>query len=51
MYDFKKQKIVLVGWSLGAPITLTFIKNYPEIKIDGFVSVCGIVNPFFQSFG
>ncbi|RIA94339.1 Alpha/Beta hydrolase protein [Glomus cerebriforme] len=43
-YDFKKKKIVLVGWSMGTPITLNFMKNYPNIKIDGFVSVSGLVN-------
>jgi pimeloyl-ACP methyl ester carboxylesterase len=40
----KKKKIVLVGWSLGVPITLTFMKNHPDIKIDGFIAVCGPVN-------
>jgi pimeloyl-ACP methyl ester carboxylesterase len=43
-YDFFKKKIVLVGWSIGTPISLTFMKTYPDIKIDGFVSVCGLVN-------
>ncbi|CAG8677160.1 4468_t:CDS:2 [Funneliformis mosseae] len=40
----KKKKIVLVGWSLGIPITLTFMKNHPDMKIDGFIAVCGPVN-------
>ncbi|PKB96061.1 alpha/beta-hydrolase [Rhizophagus irregularis] len=39
-----KKKIVLVGWSLGIPITLTFMKNHPDMKIDGFIAVCGPVN-------
>ncbi|CAB4390517.1 unnamed protein product [Rhizophagus irregularis] len=40
----KQKKIVLVGWSLGIPITLTFMKNHPDMKIDGFIAVCGPVN-------
>ncbi|RIA92583.1 Alpha/Beta hydrolase protein [Glomus cerebriforme] len=43
-YDFKNKKIVLVGWSIGTPISLNFMKNYPDIKIDGFISVAGFVN-------
>ena len=43
-YDFSKKKIILVGWSIGAPVSLTFMKKYPNVKIDGFVSVCGLVN-------
>jgi pimeloyl-ACP methyl ester carboxylesterase len=43
-YDFKNKKIVLVGWSIGVPLSLNFMRNYPNIKIDGFVSVCGTAN-------
>ncbi|RIA81861.1 hypothetical protein C1645_789424 [Glomus cerebriforme] len=43
-YDFKEKKIVLVGWSTGTPVSLNFMKNYPDIKIDGLVSVAGFVN-------
>jgi pimeloyl-ACP methyl ester carboxylesterase len=43
-YDFEKKKIVLVGWSIGTPVSLTFMKTYPGIKIAGFVSICGLVN-------
>ncbi|RIA85595.1 Alpha/Beta hydrolase protein, partial [Glomus cerebriforme] len=43
-YDFKEKKIVLVGWSIGIPVSLNFMKNYPDIKIDGLVSAAGLVN-------
>src|SRR6266542_624501 len=26
------KKIIAIGWSFGTPITLTFMKNYPDIK-------------------
>ncbi|RIA81653.1 hypothetical protein C1645_836656 [Glomus cerebriforme] len=41
---FKEKKIVLVGWSTGTPVSLNFMKNYPDIKIVGLVSVAGFVN-------
>lgn len=57
-YDFKEKKIVLVGWSIGVPISLNFMKNYPDITIHGLMSITGLVNntrkvddkiaPFFQ---
>ena len=34
----------MVGWSIGTPVSLTFMKTYPDMKIDAFVSVCGLVN-------
>jgi pimeloyl-ACP methyl ester carboxylesterase len=43
-YDFKEKKIVLVGWSIGVPVSLNFMKNYPDITIHGLVSVSGLVN-------
>ncbi|PKC02281.1 alpha/beta-hydrolase [Rhizophagus irregularis] len=43
-YDIKNKRIVLVGWSIGVPLSLNFIKNYPNIKIDGFVSIGGAAN-------
>ncbi|RIA84826.1 Alpha/Beta hydrolase protein [Glomus cerebriforme] len=41
------KKIVAVGWSIGSQSTLTFMKNYPDIKIDGFISIAGFVNANF----
>ncbi|CAG8564578.1 uncharacterized protein OCT59_016453 [Rhizophagus irregularis] len=43
-YDFKEKKIVLVGWSIGVPISLSFMKNYPDIMIHGLMSISGFVN-------
>ncbi|CAB5320490.1 unnamed protein product [Rhizophagus irregularis] len=43
-YYIKNKRIVLVGWSIGVPLSLNFIKNYPNIKIDGFVSIGGAAN-------
>ncbi|CAI2163040.1 10101_t:CDS:2 [Funneliformis geosporum] len=42
------KKIVLVGWSYGSPISLTFMQNYPEFEVQGFVSVSGLVNFKFE---
>ncbi|CAG8773139.1 8772_t:CDS:2, partial [Funneliformis caledonium] len=38
------KKIVLVGWSYGSLISLTFMQNYPDIEVHGFISVGGIVD-------
>lgn len=43
-YDIKNKKIILVGWSIGVPLSLNFMKNYPNIKIDGFISIGGAAN-------
>ncbi|CAB4419032.1 unnamed protein product [Rhizophagus irregularis] len=32
-----------IGWSMGTPTTMTFMKNNPDIKIDGFISVGGMI--------
>ncbi|CAG8708594.1 6012_t:CDS:2, partial [Funneliformis mosseae] len=42
------KKIVLVGWSYGSLITLTFMQNYPDIEVNGFISVGGLVNFKFE---
>ncbi|CAG8465217.1 183_t:CDS:2, partial [Funneliformis mosseae] len=36
------KKIVLVGWSYGSAVSLTFMQNYPDIEIHGFISVVGV---------
>ena len=38
------KKIILVGWSYGSITSLTFMKNHPDIKVNGFVSVAGLAN-------
>ena len=43
-YNFKKKKIILIGWSIGTPVSINFMKRYPNVVIDGLISVCGIVN-------
>ncbi|CAB4412567.1 unnamed protein product [Rhizophagus irregularis] len=42
--DKPNKKIITVGWSMGTPTTMTFMKNNPDIKIDGFISVVGMVH-------
>ncbi|CAG8669358.1 4314_t:CDS:2 [Funneliformis caledonium] len=42
------KKIVLVGWSYGSAVSLTFMQNYPDIEIHGFISVVGVVNFIFE---
>ncbi|RIA87055.1 Alpha/Beta hydrolase protein [Glomus cerebriforme] len=42
------KKIVTIGWSIGTQSTLTFMKNNPDIKIDGFISIVGFVNANFM---
>ncbi|PKK64026.1 hypothetical protein RhiirC2_788070 [Rhizophagus irregularis] len=34
---------IIIGWSMGTPTTMTFMKNNPDIKIDGFISVGGMI--------
>ncbi|CAB5363356.1 unnamed protein product [Rhizophagus irregularis] len=41
--DKPNKKIITVGWSMGTPTTMTFMKNNPDIKIDGFISVVGML--------
>ncbi|POG63779.1 hypothetical protein GLOIN_2v1845714 [Rhizophagus irregularis DAOM 181602=DAOM 197198] len=36
-------QIITVGWSMGTPTTMTFMKINPDIKIDGFISVGGMI--------
>jgi pimeloyl-ACP methyl ester carboxylesterase len=41
--DKPNKKIVAIGWSMGTPITMTFMENNPDIKIDGFISLVGMI--------
>lgn len=41
--DKPNKKIITVGWSMGTPTTMTFMKNNPDIKIDGFISIGGMI--------
>ncbi|PKC13622.1 alpha/beta-hydrolase [Rhizophagus irregularis] len=41
--DKPNKKIITVGWSMGTPTTMTFMKINPDIKIDGFISVGGMI--------
>ncbi|GES94814.1 alpha/beta hydrolase [Rhizophagus clarus] len=41
--DKPNKKIITVGWSFGTPTTTTFMINNPDIKIDGFISVGGMI--------
>ncbi len=38
------KKIILVGWAYGSVVSLASMKNNPDIKVNGFVSVGGFAN-------